>query len=1028
MTNVRSTKRALWSSVVSLMLCFAMLLGTTYAWFTDSVTSANNIIKSGNLDVEMYWAAGTEDPAEADWTDASTGAIFNYANWEPGYVEVRHIKIANEGSLALKYQVNIIANGEVSKLADVIDVYYVDPAVQIVDRTALTSDKKIGTLTEVLAAMGNTGNGTLEAYTADTITIALKMQETAGNEYQNLAIGSNFSIQLLATQYTSETDGFGSDYDADAWHPDMLVYSAEDLQDALNNAVAGGEPVVLMQNIVADAPIVISASAATTYSLREVPAVKLDLNGKELTANIIVEEGATAVITNGTIKSASPDYSAIESKGNLTLDNLSITSDRHAVRVEGGKTVINGGTYYAGGYANRTQYALNVSGEGTVVIVKGGTFIGPKGTASDSGAAVNAKEGSSVTINGGNFSGGKTNTLSGSSNALVVNGGIFDQDPSAYVASGSCAVEKATDTYVILPSASAECVSDGFFFDGVDTYYILSAEGLFAFAAEINKGAEFEGNTFEGKTVLLMADVDFEGAEWDPIGSFGNTSKQFCGLFDGQGHTVSNFKITKKAADREGKNRSSNGFFGNVNGTIKNLTIAKAYICITNDGRYVGALIGRLHGGLVENCKVVDSYVEGSAWQVGGIIGQAYAGIIRDCVVEDTTVIGQAAVAAVVGIKLGKAALDFNGCAVKNCVINQKGSYGGDYDDMFAAVLGSVNEAGAVANVSGCTVENTTVKGVESSAMVGYIETGASVTVDGALVVATADALIAALNDGFSVILVESLEGVTIKLPSALTNVTIKAVDGVVLKDSTISAADGNSYSYVGLTFDGITFDNSRILLTGWRNGEETIKDLTVTNCVFKNLYDTTNTAPVHINKDAAEAVENFTFTNNVIDGATGGSKSGIYAQVTGKVVVADNVINNVSFRPYVIQVTTDDGIADEFVVTGNTFSGSSVGRAQGLGNNAEGTDAVKIVVSGNIFKGITDAQQICYWNFNPEKTTADLSKNYYDIDITTNTSRIYFNKAAASVEDLVEMGVFPFYTALNSDGTINTASLKEAP
>ena len=272
-----------------------------------------------------------------------------------------------------------------------------------------------------------------------------------------------------------------------------------------------------------------------------------------------------------------------------------------------------------------------------------------------------------------------------------------------------------------------------------------------------------------------------------------------------------------------------------------------------------------------------------------------------------------------------------------------------------------------------------------------------------------------------------NIENATIKLPATLSNLTLTAAEGVSLKNTTISAADGNAYRYENLIFDGLTFDNSRILLTGWRNGEEVLKNLTITNCVFKNLDDDTNTAPVHINKDAAEAVENFTFTNNVIDGATGGNKSGVYAQVTGKVLVADNVINNVSFRPYIIQVTTDDAIADEFVVTGNTFSGSSKGRAQGLGNNDAGTDDVKIVVSGNIFKDITDAQQICYWNFNPERTTADLSKNYYDIDIEANPSRIYYNAAAASVEDLIEMGVYPFYTALNADGTINLNSLKYA-
>ena len=104
MTNVKTTKRALISSVVALLVCFSMLIGTTYAWFTDSVTSAGNVIKTGNLDVEMYWADGTQavPSDENGWTDASTGAIFDYDNWEPGYIQVRHIKIANEGSLALK--------------------------------------------------------------------------------------------------------------------------------------------------------------------------------------------------------------------------------------------------------------------------------------------------------------------------------------------------------------------------------------------------------------------------------------------------------------------------------------------------------------------------------------------------------------------------------------------------------------------------------------------------------------------------------------------------------------------------------------------------------------------------------------------------------------------------------------------------------------------------------------------------------------------------------------------------------------
>ena len=214
-----STKKAFMMSAISMLLCFSMLIGTTFAWFTDSVTSGNNIIMSGNLDVEMYWADGTKAvPTDnADWTDASTGAIFNYEKWEPGYVEVRHIKIANNGSLALKYQLVIAANGEVSDLADVIDVYYVDPAAQVTDRAALNSVPKLGTLTEVLAAFNDTASGILEPGKEDVVTIALKMQEDAGNEYQKASLcDGGFSVQLLATQMTSELDSFGNDYDKNA--------------------------------------------------------------------------------------------------------------------------------------------------------------------------------------------------------------------------------------------------------------------------------------------------------------------------------------------------------------------------------------------------------------------------------------------------------------------------------------------------------------------------------------------------------------------------------------------------------------------------------------------------------------------------------------------------------------------------------------------------------------------------------------------------------------------------------------------
>ncbi|MBO5231152.1 MAG: leucine-rich repeat protein [Clostridia bacterium] len=212
MTKQKSTKRALLFSALSLLVCISMLVGSTFAWFTDSVTSAGNIIKSGTLDVTMEWKDATPTGAQQVYKDASAGAIFNYDLWEPGYVEAKNIKISNVGTLALKYNLNIAANGEVSELADVIDVYFAEGEYTLASRE-MTELTKVGTLSDILDGMPANMAGDLKANTADTVTIALKMQETAGNEYQGLSIGSDFKVVLMATQDNVEKDSFDENYD-----------------------------------------------------------------------------------------------------------------------------------------------------------------------------------------------------------------------------------------------------------------------------------------------------------------------------------------------------------------------------------------------------------------------------------------------------------------------------------------------------------------------------------------------------------------------------------------------------------------------------------------------------------------------------------------------------------------------------------------------------------------------------------------------------------------------------------------------
>ena len=233
MTNAKNTKRALLTSVMALILCMSMLVGTTFAWFTDEVTSTNNIIQTGTLDAALYYG----DTADNITKDASQGVIFDYQHWEPGYTQTKYVRIANEGTLAFKFRLNIVPNVQVAagefNLADVIDVYLFD-VTATVDRAAIAAATPVGTLSSLMADPDGAAYGVVlpaeykaapEVYEtagegaivgSATYCIVLKMQESATNDYQDLIVGDGFSVQLLATQYTWENDSFDHEYDKDA--------------------------------------------------------------------------------------------------------------------------------------------------------------------------------------------------------------------------------------------------------------------------------------------------------------------------------------------------------------------------------------------------------------------------------------------------------------------------------------------------------------------------------------------------------------------------------------------------------------------------------------------------------------------------------------------------------------------------------------------------------------------------------------------------------------------------------------------
>ena len=237
--KLKSKKSALLLSFTSLLLCFAMLAGSTFAWFTDTATTGVNKIVAGNLKVDIVAEDGVTSLTGADgklyWTQkqsaggqatAVTGA--DKPLWEPGVTFLTQgFKIKNGGNLALKWKMAInkenVENGKVGSevapsksLLDVIDFSVVKSTDE--NATAVAIENFVGELKEK------------NTVSTDTYYIKGHMQKEAGNDYQNLTL-DGITITVYATQLNSENDSFGPDYDKDA--PLPLVATRNELNTTI---------------------------------------------------------------------------------------------------------------------------------------------------------------------------------------------------------------------------------------------------------------------------------------------------------------------------------------------------------------------------------------------------------------------------------------------------------------------------------------------------------------------------------------------------------------------------------------------------------------------------------------------------------------------------------------------------------------------------------------------------------------------------------------------------------------------------
>lgn len=455
MVKNNKTKKALVLSFAAMILCVALLAGTTFAWLTDSAASGSNVIIAGNLDIEVKYTLDG-----ATWTDldGANDLFDNLGNdlWEPGHTEVVAISIKNTGSLALKYTVerNLVEevagvnkDGGAIVLSEILEVSTATEQTIATTDVALAFDTENGITYEATKTFKN--SAVLRDYIAlmpgetQYIIVKVDMPETVGNEanHNGTDVPSiTFGINVYAAQYTYEKDSFGDQYDANAKIEKTITLTDDDNTPI---AVNGNEALVL------DLGGNILSNNVTNNGDLEVKNGTLESDGVTFSNN----NGGNAVLSNVDIKSATSGYAITLSYGSHTVfDESNIDSNSGCLNVTYGATAeINGGEVKNAHNTNSGQrYNVYAATEGTEVVITDGDF-----TIENPSRKVSyicADYGAIVYVQGGNFGKAPTHPnwkypiYTDHGGQVIITGGTFEFDPTEWVADGYVAVPNATNT------------------------------------------------------------------------------------------------------------------------------------------------------------------------------------------------------------------------------------------------------------------------------------------------------------------------------------------------------------------------------------------------------------------------------------------------------------------------------------------------------------------------------------------------------------------------------------------------------
>ena len=457
MNNKRATKRALLTSVMALVMCVVMLVGTTFAWFTDTASTGVNKIQAGNLDVELEYK--NSDTAVFTKADKNTEVFKDGALWEPGHVEYVVLKVSNAGSLALKYKLGINIAGETGstnvlgnefKLSDYIKFGVVDE-----DLSGKTRDEMVAAVTDGKLIKGGYTSGETRLYPEVTpavdgqasekvVTLVVWMPKSVGNEANHktevTAPSIDLGISVAATQDTVEKDSFDNTYDKDAVYP---IVAMDTLQELINNAA---EPVSAK----------LEGNIAGSLTVPQDKSITLDLNGFTLTGG-----DSHAILNRGTlcIKDSSGNGKIVASKANTsalrnaavcvieggtftraagennkwhTVENFgTMTFNGGKVIAEDGQSfaIVNGWNYINPGEQKATMTINNIemkAGPNGLKNCAGGTLTMNDGTLRCTGYWGLSNDSTGVaTINGGKIISDSYIAISNGGAKMEINGGTF---------------------------------------------------------------------------------------------------------------------------------------------------------------------------------------------------------------------------------------------------------------------------------------------------------------------------------------------------------------------------------------------------------------------------------------------------------------------------------------------------------------------------------------------------------------------------------------------------------------------------